>query len=113
MPWSSSRRKERFNPDWPRVRRLVGERDGWRCQWPVTDWRTGLSGLCLAPGNEVDHKVRAEDGAPDDDSLENLWVLCEFHHAQKTHAESVDARRKRRERAVRAEHDAHPGYHVH
>ena len=37
MAWSSSHRDERFNPDWPRVRAMILERDGHRCQWPVKD----------------------------------------------------------------------------
>lgn len=108
MAWSSSHRKARFNRGWERVRRIVGERDGWRCQWPVIDPVTGVSRVCGCPGREVDHKRRAVNGV-DDDSLGNLWVLCHEHHSYKTELESAEARRvnrRRREVEARWEHPA-------
>ena len=108
MVWSSSRRKERFNRDWPRVRRVIGERDGWRCQWPVADLYTGVTHKCLRAGNQVDHKRR--DGVADDDSPSNLWVLCDYHHALKTETESVEARRLKRDRRKEREWYGHPAF---
>ena len=90
MAWSSSHRDERFNPDWPRVRAMILERDGHRCQWPVKD-DYGNVRLCGRYGNEVDHKVR--NPVHDDDRPENLWVLCRWHHQRKTEGESSEVRR--------------------
>ena len=66
MVWSSSARKKRFNPDWPRVRAMI---------------------------LEVDHKVRNPEH--DDDRPENLWVLCQWHHQRKTEGESAEVRREK------------------
>lgn len=90
VAWSSSHRDERFNPDWPRVRAMILERDGHRCQWPVKD-DYGNVRLCGRYGNEVDHKVR--NPVHDDDRPENLWVLCRWHHQRKTEGESAEVRR--------------------
>lgn len=109
MVWSSSRRKYRFNPGWERTRKLIGERDGWRCQWPVVDPVTGVSRVCGCPGNEVDHKRRAVDGV-DDDSPSNLWVLCHEHHSFKTELESAEVRRVNRRRAKERARWEHPAY---
>ncbi|OZG68265.1 HNH endonuclease [Bifidobacterium eulemuris] len=109
MAWSSSRRKERFDPSWPRTRQMILERDGWRCQWPVKD-EFGVESKCLAPSNEVDHKERAENGMPDDDSPENLWALCHWHHSYKTELESADARAKYRERRKEKRWYSHPAF---
>lgn len=105
MAWSSSDRKRRFNPGWARTRRIVLERDGYRCQWVRAD--TGLR--CGLPAHEVDHRRRALNGV-DDDRLSNLWALCPYHHKQKTAAESGEARRLKRERGREAEWYSHPAF---
>lgn len=73
MRWKNSHRKERFNPDWPRIRHEILERDRFACQWPVTD-EFGFTHICAQPANEVDHKVRATNGV-DDDSPETGRLL--------------------------------------
>ena len=107
MVWSSSRRRERFNPDWPKVRAFVLRRDGNRCQWPVKD-DFGNVRLCGAPANEVDHKRR--DGVRDDDSLDNLWALCRWHHQRKTEGESAESRRMNSERRREKRWYSHPAF---
>lgn len=108
MNWYSSDRNARFNPDWPKVRLMILERDHRQCQWPVMDWRTGLTHKCLAPANEVDHKVRHEGW--DDDSPSNLWALCRWHHKDKTARESGAARRANRRRREEAAWYSHPAF---
>lgn len=109
LSWGSSRRRERFNADWKRVRLAVLERDGWRCQFPVTDWNTGVRGVCGAPAREVDHKQRALHGV-DDDSFSNLWALCRFHHGLKTAGESGEQRRVNRARGREKQWYEHPAF---
>lgn len=108
MRWKNSHRKERFNPDWTRIRHEILERDRFACQWPVTD-EFGFTHICAQPANEVDHKVRATNGV-DDDSPENLWALCQYHHSQKTAQESTEQRRMNRERRKEQEWYSRPAY---
>lgn len=109
MAWSSSNRDARFNPGWERTRKRILERDHYRCQWIVTDWHTGAKHICGYPANEVDHKVRAMNGV-DDDSPENLWALCQYHHSQKTAQESAEQRRMNRERRKEEQWYSHPAF---
>lgn len=107
--WYRSRRKERFNKGWPRVRRMILARDGHSCQWPVTD-DFGVTRPCGAAANEVDHRRRAENGMPDDDSPSNLWALCSYHHKIKTQCESAEQRRVNRRRREDAAWYSHPAF---
>lgn len=108
MAWSSSHRKDRFNPGWERTRKLILERDHHRCQhWVVDEF--GVKRRCSYPASEVDHIRRAVDGV-DDDSPENLQSLCRWHHQQKTAQESAEQRRVNRERRREAEWYSHPAF---
>ena len=89
MRWKNSHRKERFNPDWPRIRHEILERDRFACQWPVTD-EFGFTHICAPP--------------------ENLWALCWYHHSQKTAQESTEQRRMNRERRKEQEWYSRPAY---
>ena len=106
--WYSSRRRGRFNPDWPRVRKMILERDGYACQWPIVDG-LGLPSVCLAPARQVDHKRRAVNGV-DDDSPSNLWALCDYHHQVKTDEESAEQRRVNRDRRRSDSWYSHPAF---
>ena len=108
MVWYSSRRRGRFNPDWPRVRKMILERDGYSCMWPTVD-ELGLPDLCLAPANQVDHKRRAVNGV-DDDSPSNLWALCDYHHRVKTEVESAEQRCRNRDRRRSDSWYSHPAF---
>lgn len=57
---------------WRRVRRLVLERDGYRCKRPV------VGGLCGAHANQVGHVVARVDGGTDDPR--NLRAECAPHN---------------------------------
>lgn len=54
---------------WRRLRLLVLDRDGWRCQLP-----TVTGSLCGAPASHVDHIVPRKDGGGD--GLDNLRAAC-------------------------------------
>lgn len=108
MVWYSSRRRERFNSDWPRVRRMILERDGYACQWPVVD-ELGLPKRCLVRARQVDHRGRAVNGV-DDDSPSNLWALCDYHHQVKTEMESAEQRRSNRDRRRSDSWYSHPAF---
>ena len=107
--WNKSHRKERFNPCLERTRREVLDYYGWRCQYPVIG-DDGVLRPCGAHANEVDHIIRAEDGQPDDDSWDNLQVLCRAHHSYKTGLESADARRRKRVEREEARWYRHPAF---
>lgn len=90
MDWSSSHRRDRFNPGWKRVRLAVLERDHYMCQHVRAD--TGR--ICGAPATEVDHIRGSLPGHHDDDRYSNLQSLCHYHHAQKTHDEAMRSRKR-------------------
>ena len=61
---------------WARLRRVVLQRDGYRCQ------------LCGKAGRlDVDHRIRKEDGGGDE--LGNLQALCRTCHIAKTVKENT------------------------
>jgi hypothetical protein len=84
MPWSNSARRAQLPSGWARIRRRVLERDGYRCTWLV-EWQR-----CSKAATDVDH-VRD----PHDHRESNLRSLCAYHHARKSAAEGVAARRAR------------------
>lgn len=79
--WASSDRRSELPPDWPRIRRRVLRRDGYRCTWVEVGVR------CSALATDVDHA-----GERMDHSDESLRSLCEPHHKAKTQAEAAAAR---------------------
>lgn len=86
VPWGSKSGRLRSLPrGWHRIRRVVLERDGFRCCWVRGD--TGL--MCGAFATDVDHI-----GDDSDHSLGNLQSLCRFHHARKTSCETASKSRR-------------------
>lgn len=89
MPWetdgSSKRRLELPHNWYTEIVPTVKRRDGNVCQWPRPS-RAG--GICGQPGRDVDHKTDRNSHR-----LEDLWLLCRWHHRKKTEAESAEARR--------------------
>lgn len=59
---------------WRRVRLLVLERDGWRCQLPADHG----DGLCLAWASHVDHVTPRAAGGTDEPA--NLRAACARHN---------------------------------
>lgn len=87
MPWEtdgSSKRRLELPPDWEAIRRQVGNRDRWTCQWP-RDGRA--NGICGSGANQCDHRGDRMSFDPKD-----LWMLCPWHHRKKTEDESLQAR---------------------
>ena len=81
-----------YTKRWRRVRRLVLDRDGWRCR------------ACGKAGRlEVDHVIPIASGGGEFWSLENLQALCRRCHFQKTGREVRERRMEAPE--VRAWHD--------
>lgn len=81
--WHGSDRKSRLPVDWERLRKVVLQRCGMRCQWVEDGFR------CHNTATDVDHIV-----AGDDHSLANLQGLCNPHHLIKTAKETNEARAK-------------------
>ena len=95
MAWENSTRASRLPPDWQRRRRLVLERDGYRCT-ELTDGER-----CTEPATDVDHRTPG-----DDHSLPNLRALCRWHHARKSSSEGNASRRRF---TARRPVEPHPG----
>jgi 5-methylcytosine-specific restriction protein A len=101
MAWSSSDRRAQLPSNWQRVvRPRILRRDGYRCTWVDHGHR------CTARATEVDHRRRGDDHR---DS--NLRSLCGPHHAKKSSAEGVAARRTGRpvRQPARRPAEPHPG----
>ena len=75
-PWAGSTRKSRLPADWERLRSVVLQRCGGRCEWDD-------GGRCPYPATDVDHVAPG-----DDHSLANLQGLCAAHHLTKTGKEA-------------------------
>ncbi|MFF0745310.1 HNH endonuclease [Streptomyces sp. NPDC004111] len=88
--WSSST-SSAYRGNWSRLRPAAWRRDSGLCQH--TRYDTGLP--CLAEGSVVDHITPVSQGGSN--RLENLQVLCSFHHNRKTALEAAEGRRKARQ----------------
>ena len=99
MAWDQGKsdRAQRLPSDWQRRRLRILRRDRYSCQARMSD-----GSKCLAPANQVDHKIPG-----DDHSEANLEALCTWHHARKSSAEGAAARRRRPSRYLPRE--SHPG----
>lgn len=96
--WSTSNRGDRLPRNWRRIRAIVLERAGYRCEWIRVD--TGER--CTEVATDVDHIL-----AGDNHSLNNLQALCRYHHAKKSSREGAAAASRKRIRRVR-EAEQHP-----
>lgn len=93
---SATSRRAELPADWyTRIRPAVIKRDKGRCRWIENNAR------CAEPGTDVDHK---DD--PMDHGLSNLRLLCATHHARRTSAQGVAAKKAWKERNV----ERHPAY---
>lgn len=104
MPWeSSTRRKD--PPGWSSIRKLVIARAQGQCEYlPPATGPHQTSTRCSYPGKDVDHIINLANGGTD--TLDNLQLLCDWHHKQKTQAE---AKRNRKPRTERHPGEKHPG----
>lgn len=107
MAWEGSTRRETLPPDWParvsRCRRDAATPDhpGGQCEKRIRSARTDRWMRCPRAGAEVDHK---SDRLNHDD----LQLLCQTHHDQKTQREAQQAKAAVRARGRRPA-EAHPG----
>ncbi|WP_326664451.1 HNH endonuclease [Streptomyces sp. NBC_00385] len=83
-PWAGSSRRESLPRGWERLRRRVIRRDGGVCTALYSDGRR-----CELPGTDVDHVIPHSLGGSD--LLENLQLLCPFHHRAKSSSEGGTA----------------------
>jgi 5-methylcytosine-specific restriction enzyme A len=95
--WDSSRRPK-DPPGWQTLRAQVINKAGGICQHE--------SG-CALKGSDVDHIVNLAQGGSHD--LNNLQLLCSWHHKEKTAKESAEARRGRPTLSEYRQREAHPG----
>jgi len=102
--WSSSNRR----PDpkgWSATRKQVIARAQGVCQHhPLATESSPNPHRCYLQGTEVDHIVNLAQGGSEE--LDNLQLLCEWHHKQKTSKEASANRVRRTERHPR---ERHPG----
>lgn len=109
--WAGSERLSRLPANWPQLRERIRKRDGYRCTWihgnpdGLPRSAADLDGphRCTGPAAEVDHINRH---AGDDE--DNLRSLCTPHHAAKSAAEGVEARRAIAAQRYRPR-EQHPG----
>lgn len=105
--WAGSTRKETLPPDWParvartRKRAATPEHPRGQCEKRIRSARTGRWMRCPLPGAEVDHR---RDRLDHDD----LQLLCQRHHDQKTQKEARDGRAAKQAVGRRAP-EPHPG----
>lgn len=102
MAWEGSTRKESLPADWPRRRRAVFQRDGWRCTYVDPQTRD----RCRGPAEECDH---IGDRLNHDPS--NLRSMCSYHHGKKSGGQGGVARAKKLAQAKRKfrRDEDHPG----
>ncbi|MFE2556708.1 HNH endonuclease [Streptomyces sp. NPDC059352] len=87
MAWETSNRRERLPANWAKLRQRAIRRAGGVCQGVIEE--TGQR--CTYPGTEVDHITPG-----DNHTLDNLQLLCRWHHARKTQAEAAAAKAAKR-----------------
>jgi 5-methylcytosine-specific restriction protein A len=95
--WDSSRRPK-DPPGWSNTRQVVIQRAGGLCQ--------DESG-CTHKGSDVDHIVNLAAGGSHD--LNNLRLLCTWHHKRKTSEEAADARKLKAPLSESRPRGVHPG----
>ena len=94
--WKDSTRRTELPADWyTRIRPAIIARDSGRCRWIEGGKR------CPERGTDVDHV-----GDKNDHDLANLRLLCAGHHARRTSAQGLAAKRAWKNR----NREAHPGY---
>lgn len=83
-PWANSTRRQRLPSNWSFLREQVKKRAGDQCEAYLNN---GLR--CVEVGTDCDHIV-----AGDNHSLDNLQLLCSWHHKRKSSQEGQRAKKK-------------------
>ncbi len=94
--WAGSTRSKRLPPNWSQLREKVISRASHRCESNMKD-----GSRCTDKGTDVDHI-----NPGDDHSLENLQLLCTWHHGKKSSREGNTARVRLSEKRPK---ESHPG----
>lgn len=95
--WEGSDRRAELPPNWQtEIVPAVWERAKGRCEAHYRDGRR-----CPDGGADVDHKQRGNDHR-----MENLQLLCDWHHDRKSSAEGNAARTRLR---MARPAEQHPG----
>ena len=97
--WKSSNRRK--DPSgWKAPRQVIITRAQGQCEQTLHSLDLpGTTQRCGYPGKDVDHIINLAAGGTD--HLDNLQLLCHWHHNQKTQAEASKNKIRRTER--------HPG----
>lgn len=96
--WAGSKRRSELPSNWyTEIRPAVLERDGHRCTATLRN-----ETRCAEPGTDVDHI-----GDPQVHSMENLRLLCSWHHDRRSSAQGNAARG--RPPSLRRPAEKHPG----
>lgn len=95
--WDSSRRPK-DPPGWKQLREVVIARAGGICQHEDG---------CTYQGKDVDHIVNLASGGTND--LDNLRLLCTWHHKRKTAQEAAQARKNLPPITESRPRERHPG----
>jgi len=99
--WDSSRRRK-DPPGWAAIRQVVIKRAMSVCQHLPQGGQA--SERCHLQGTEVDHIVNLAQGGSE--SLDNLQLLCAWHHKRKT---ALEASANRPRLTERHPGERHPG----
>ncbi|WP_068922186.1 HNH endonuclease [Planobispora rosea] len=96
--WAGSNRRAELPANWyTELRPAVLKRDGYRCTETLRD-----ETRCAETGTDVDHI-----GDPHDHRLENLRLLCSWHHNKRSAQQGNAARPK--PPSLRRPTERHPG----
>lgn len=101
--WVKQNQSRPLPPDWPTRVIAVKNRAGNRCEHIM---QHNLE-RCPEWGRDVDHIVERDDGGTD--RLENLQLLCAYHHRQKTGAYAGKKSQRMRQQRAKQEASRHPG----
>jgi 5-methylcytosine-specific restriction protein A len=97
--WNTSKRRKTETQEFKLNRGLAIERDNGRCQALMRDGTQ-----CKDAGTQCDHIISLANGGTD--ALDNLQMLCSWHHNKKTSQEGRDARKTV---SMYRPKEAHPG----
>lgn len=95
--WENSTRRTQLPHNWTSIRQLITERDNGQCTELMREGHR-----CPDAGTDVDH---IEPG--NNHTLDNLRLLCTWHHKKKSSAEGNQARKHLTEQKPK---EKHPGW---
>lgn len=101
MSWRTSNRRKRLPSNWAGIRKVVMERDGYRCRWLVGGKR------CRNKATQVHHVYEAgANGGVERDDPRFLIAICDEHHDLVTR---VYAQERKEAKRSKVDFTGHPG----